>query len=158
MPALQELFHQKCAFCETRVGATSRPDLEQFRPKAGALDLEGERSPDHYWWLMFDWENLYPSCPACNRTKGSRFPVVGERAERGADAEATREEVWAERALLLDPCRDHPSDHLIFDSLGNVAAVPFEELAPEEQERFGEPTRGRVTIDHLRAQSTRPRP
>ncbi len=140
---LLELFHGKCAFCESRVGATARPDLEQFRPKGGSVGLEGERSPDHYWWLAFDWQNLYPACPACNRTKGGRFPVRGDRSP----LEATWDELRSENALLLDPCVDRPEEHLVFAADGAVAAVHLDDLPAEERDRFGTPTRGQVTID-----------
>jgi uncharacterized protein (TIGR02646 family) len=142
--ALVELFHNKCAFCESPLGATSRPDLEQFRPKRGAMNLDGQRSPDHYWWLAFDWNNLYPACPACNRTKGARFPV---KDNQRAPLEAGWEDLRSEPALLLDPCFDHPGQHLIFSRDGTVAAAHVDDLSPEERERFGTPTRGQVTID-----------
>lgn len=145
MPALLELFHGKCAFCESRIGVEGAPDLEQLRPKNGAVDLSGERSEEHYWWLALEWENLYPACQMCNRTKGPRFPVVGERAPLEADW--TR--VLEERSLLLDPCRDAPEEHLLFNEDGTVASAASEDLGEDERERYGRPTRGRVTIDTL---------
>jgi uncharacterized protein (TIGR02646 family) len=140
---LLELFHNKCAFCESRLGATGRPDHEHFRPKSGSVGLDGQRSPDHYWWLVFEWNNLYPSCPSCNRTKGARFPVRGERAPQ----ETPWNELGIELALLLDPCADRPEDHLVFLKDGTVAAVHVDDLPGEELNRFGTPTRGQVTID-----------
>ena len=70
-----EQFHGKCAFCESRVGVRGPSDLEQFRPKGGAVGLSGDRFPDHHWWLALYRENLHPACAACNRTKGIRFPI-----------------------------------------------------------------------------------
>ena len=140
---LLELFHGKCAFCESQVGATGRPDLEQFRPISGSVGLDGRRSPDHYWWLFSEWNNLYPACPACNRTKGARFPVRGERAPQ----ETPWAELRHELALLLDPCIERPEDHLVFLNDGTVAAVHVDDLPSEELDRFGTPTRGQVTID-----------
>ena len=145
IPTLMKLFNDKCAFCETRrLGLKGEPDLEHFRPKGGAVDLDGRRAPDHYWWLAFDWDNLYPACPFCNRSKGSRFPVKdGQRAPVNAGRSDLREEP----ALLLDPCLDLPEDHLVFAADGTVAAVHYDDLPTLEQQRFGTPTRGQVTID-----------
>lgn len=137
-----ELFHRKCAFCESSLMIGSW-ELEQFRPKGGSLSLFGERSPDHYWWLTFDWQNLFPVCGVCNRTKGNRFPVRGERAPLEADWVRLR----GENALLLDPCFDQPQEHLVFSPDGTVAATHVDDLAEIERQRFGTPTRGQVTID-----------
>ncbi|HKV34686.1 MAG TPA: AAA family ATPase [Pyrinomonadaceae bacterium] len=117
--ALVALFHSKCAFCEQRLGAADQPlDIEHFRPKNGAVDLDGKYSHDHYWWLAYEWFNIYLSCVECNKSKGPRFPVKGERAK----VQASEAEIRSEDALLLDPCADHPEDHLIFDRKGNVAS------------------------------------
>ena len=47
-PALVELFHGKCAFCESNVGTVAHADVEHFRPKSSALGIDGERSPAKY--------------------------------------------------------------------------------------------------------------
>lgn len=141
---LLELFHGKCAFCETQIETESDVDLERFRPETGAINSDGSRSSDHYWWLAADWRNLYPACPLCNRAKGSRFPVKDDqRSPLGAEWG----ELAKEPALLLDPCVDTPEDHLVFWSDGTVAAVHLDDLPEEEKTRFGTPTRGQVTID-----------
>ena len=139
---LVELFAGKCAFCESRVD-TGHWQAEQLRPKAGSIGLDGEPSPDHYWWIALDWRNLYLTCANCNRTRGSRFPVRGERAPLEADWSVLREE----NALLLDPCLDRPEKHLVFSADGSVAATHVDDLDQAELERFGTPTRGQVTID-----------
>jgi len=111
-------FNAKCAFCETPVVESSNPScMDSYRPKAGAIGLDGKQSPDHYWWLAYEWTNLYLACFVCNKMKGARFPVEGERAAARAGAEALR----AERPLLLDPCADYPEEHLLFDETGKVA-------------------------------------
>lgn len=125
---LEGLFHGKCAFCEMNYSAVSAMDIENFRPKAGAVGMDGKLSRDHYWWLAYEWFNLYPACPQCNRSKGSRFPVEGERAP----ILATEPELRKERALLLDPCFDYPECELIFNEEGVIAS---------------DSARGRKTID-----------
>lgn len=117
--ALFNSFKAKCAFCETPVVESSNPTfMDSYRPKVGAIGLEGKQSPDHYWWLAYEWTNLYLACFVCNKMKGGRFPVEGERAAARAGAEALR----AERPMLLDPCADRPEEHLLFDEAGKVAS------------------------------------
>jgi hypothetical protein len=119
MDPLLELFHGKCAFCETPLAGERSTDIVPFRPRFQSVNLDGAVEPLHYWWLSYQWENLYPSCPACSRMKGPRFPVEGPRAPA--------ETPWAElpereKALLLDPCRDEPERDLVFDETGAVAS------------------------------------
>ena len=80
--SLLELFHDKCAFCESKLGVSSQLDIDQFRPKAMAVNHDGSIDKPGYWWLAWEWSNLYPACPLCNRTKANRFPVVDRRAEQ----------------------------------------------------------------------------
>jgi hypothetical protein len=112
--ALEQLFHGKCAYCESAIGHISSIDVEHWRPK-GKIRT-GNGLVDGYWWLAGVWENLFPACPHCNRPtrheaadgsttagKGMRFPIAGGHAaapERGAE---DREE-----PLLLDPCTSDP--------------------------------------------------
>ncbi len=63
----------KCAYCEAPLTEQAML-VDRFRPASGALALDGSLSPDHYWWLAYAWENLYPSCAECQSFKGSRFP------------------------------------------------------------------------------------
>src|SRR5215213_10430056 len=58
--ALEELFFSKCAFCETNYSAVAKMDIENFRPRRGAIGVDGKLSPLHYWWLAYEWFNLYP--------------------------------------------------------------------------------------------------
>src|ERR1700752_593660 len=116
--ALARMFHSKCAFCESNYGASQPLGVENFRPKNGAVGLDGKLSRDHYWWLAYEWFNLYLACPECSKSKGSRFPVEGRRAS----IQAPEAKVRKEKALLLDPCFNHPEDHLIFELQGLVAS------------------------------------
>src|SRR6202451_2929259 len=115
--ALRELFHNKCAYCESSLHA-SFGDIDQFRPAR------------IYWWLFYDWDNMLLSCRVCNVAKADRFPIAGELAKppaRGA-------ELSAEQPVLLDPCTDHPEEHLVFKEMGDVVGLT---------------DRGLVTIDVL---------
>jgi energy-coupling factor transporter ATP-binding protein EcfA2 len=128
--AVFALFNGKCAYCETPYGAVAAVNVEHHRPKAGAIGLDGAFSPDHYWWLAYEWENLLPICPECARSKGSRFPVAKERAhdpQTGAD-------LLAEEPYLLDPRLEVPEEHIAFAEDGTAV---------------GRTDRGRVTIETL---------
>ena len=96
--------------------------VDRFRPASGALALDGSLSPDHYWWLAYTWENLYPSCAECQSFKGSRFPVREARAAPGTTGEALRDE----RPLLLEPRHDDPEQHLVYTEDGSVVSTTDE--------------------------------
>lgn len=127
---LFELFHEKCAYCESRFPGDPG-DVEMFRPKFGAINLDKTKSPDHYWWLCYEWENLYLSCRECNFAKGSKFPVLGDRGPLEASIKELRE---LETALLIDPCYDEPDEHLAFADDGGVSPIT---------------EKGRITIETL---------
>ena len=115
--ALRDEYAGKCAYCETPL-AEPATLVDRFRPSSGALALDGTLSPDHYWWLAYVWENLYPSCGECVSFKGSRFPVREPRAAPGTTGEALRDE----RPLLLEPRYDDAEQHLVFAEDGTVAS------------------------------------
>jgi hypothetical protein len=124
-PALAELFHGKCAFCESRLTTieTSESFTLHFRPTRDALNLDGTTSPAHYYWLAYEWQNMYPACAVCARNKRNMFPVRGSRGRPGSPVAVLERQ---ESRLLLDPCSDLPEEHLVFDDLGLVASVTRE--------------------------------
>lgn len=126
--ALEDLFHGKCAWCETPIGG-SAPEVDNYRPRHDATGLRGEIYSDLYWWLAYEWPNLYLSCVDCNRSKWTRFPIEDEKDRAVNPGEERRE-----RPLLLDPCSDFPERELIFGRDGRVVPAPDSE-------------RGRVTIE-----------
>jgi uncharacterized protein (TIGR02646 family) len=48
----------KCAFCEGILHLTSHDEIEHYHAKTVHPDL------------VFDWQNLFPACSLCNRSKG----------------------------------------------------------------------------------------
>lgn len=114
-PHLHKLFYGKCAFCENTIGLKEM-DIVWFRPKSDALGMKGQTDPEHYWWLAYEWDNLYAACRECGRHKGNRFPVRGGRAKKQATGEALKEE----KRLLLDPCDARPFIPLSFEPTGKV--------------------------------------
>ncbi|RYH00451.1 MAG: hypothetical protein EON58_00145 [Alphaproteobacteria bacterium] len=141
--ALGALFHGKCAYCEQPTDYVHRKNfLDRFRPIRGALGLDGHVAVDHYWWLAFDWENMYGACSRCNRAKGSRFPVEAQRAATGARGDALLDE----KSLLLDPCVDFPEKHLIFTRDGHVSG-----LTPQGQHTIEVLALNRIELVSLRS-------
>lgn len=114
---LRKLFNHKCAYCETRIRVRSDHEIDLFRPFSDAADLNSsEIDPEHYWWLAYDWENMYLACSDCNRSKRNLFPLKGTRAT----IETRYAELAEESPLLLDPCADNPSASLFFEKNGRV--------------------------------------
>jgi uncharacterized protein (TIGR02646 family) len=54
--ALRQISHEKCAYCEGRLGAQAGQEIEHYLPKANVN-------------LAFEWTNLLPSCGLCNQAK-----------------------------------------------------------------------------------------
>lgn len=131
--SLRKLFNNKCAYCESKINpAATTGDLDHFRPKSGARGYDKNFRTEHYWWLTYEWNNLYYSCPVCNRYKATWFPLNSEPAI----IRATYEEIiQKEKPLLIDPCNDEPNEYLTFDKEGN--AIPLNE-------------KGKVTIEILK--------
>lgn len=77
---LKNLYHNKCAYCETYV---SEPEIEHYRPKK---QINGVPRAKHkgYYWLAYEWTNLLPACHDCNKNgvKGNHFPVEGSRRNK----------------------------------------------------------------------------
>lgn len=131
--ALEEIFHRKCAYCETPLSEVGW-DVEHFRPKGRIAER-----PDHpgYYWLAYRWQNLYPSCVSCNQGrqdkptwdepvigdtagKADQFPVVDEALRVMSPAGVVAEE----NPLLFDPCADDPEQRFRYTPLGGIEADP----------------------------------
>ena len=128
--SLNSLFHGRCAYCESEI-AGAETSTARHRPRTFASSLNGTINEDHYWWLAYEWENLYHVCAQCNRSKGRRFPVEGTRSSA---SEPYASVLKQESALLLDPCHDDPNLHIAFNDDGLVVGLT---------------SRGQITIDIL---------
>lgn len=116
-PDLHTLFHRKCAYCESRVEIETL-QIDHFRPTNNAKDLRGATDRDHYWWLAYEWGNLYAACADCQKAKATMFPIAKGCARAKHDGD-----IRSESALLLDPCNDSPEEHLYFMESGSVTAA-----------------------------------
>lgn len=117
---LQKTFGNRCAFCETSV-EVEYPEIVHFRPATGCRGLKGEYHPEHYWWLAYEWRNLYLSCSMCSKFRRDLFPVQNEKYRgRLLDDWDTLQN---EKYLLLDPCVDNPEDFIAYDDYGLALAT-----------------------------------
>ncbi len=87
--ALRTIFHDKCAYCESKITHIAYPHIEHYRPK---------KKYPHY---TFAWQNLLLACAICNGAehKGDQFPL---------------EEADENKPLLINPCEDDPAQYLYF--------------------------------------------
>ncbi|MBO0699360.1 MAG: hypothetical protein J2P46_13270 [Zavarzinella sp.] len=110
--ALRAAQHGKCAFCESLFTHTGFGDVEHFRPKAGYQQREGERlRRPGYYWLAYDWDNLFYSCQLCNELfKRNYFPLKrpGRRARSHGD------DLGKEEPLLIHPSAQDPAVYIGF--------------------------------------------
>ena len=99
----------KCVFCEQPPGKSEMVD--HFRPLRDARALDGRIDRDFYSWLAYDFDNLILICRECAHSKGTSFPVFGERAPFIASLAEVRR---FEKPMLLDPYRDQIDQHFDF--------------------------------------------
>lgn len=106
---LWRMQHGKCCFCEQHC-EVKHETVEHFRPKTEASDdIHGKGTKRAgYWWLAYEFKNLYFCCRKCNTPKSSFFPL-----EPGALPLPPRALPWTarEQAILLDPAED-PEPHI----------------------------------------------
>lgn len=131
--ALEELSHQKCAYCESNITSGADWDVEHFRPKGRVI--ENDQHPGYYW-LAYEWTNLFPSCAHCNQSRKDRktfddpttLPAGGKVDQFPLANEATRamapgNSLTREKRLLIDPSHDEPEEHVSFGVDGSAIAV-----------------------------------
>jgi uncharacterized protein (TIGR02646 family) len=115
--ALIDAQHHKCCFCELLISDDG--DVEHFRPKQAYCQNPGEplRYPGYYW-LAYDWSNLYLACSACNqRHKRNLFPLDNPD-NRSSNH---RENLDREQPLLIDPGQDNPEDYICFQGVSAIS-------------------------------------
>jgi uncharacterized protein (TIGR02646 family) len=105
--------HGKCCFCEADFTANGYGDVEHFRPKGGFTTTpSGKLNRPGYYWLAYDWENLFFSCQICNqRFKKNYFPLETE-ADRATNHTANYRR---ENNLLIHPSLNEPAVHITFN-------------------------------------------
>lgn len=140
--ALRQLAGGNCAYCESKIGAVGAREVEHYRPKGGIANLPGHPG---YWWLAYRWDNLLPTCRDCNKslrqhivtagmTEAEVLKLQGKRAAtsfgkanqfdiRGPRAAGSGCNLDLEDALLIDPCRNDPSQHITWDFSAELTLI-----------------------------------
>lgn len=113
--ALRKIQNDKCCYCESKVpkDKTSHTDVEHFRPKKFAQQEKGaEKVYPGYYWLAYDWENLFLSCQICNGSYKKNFFPLFDPASR---ARSHHDDISREEPLLVNPGGpDDPRGHIRF--------------------------------------------
>lgn len=102
--------NKKCCFSEAKfVG--DYPHVEHFRPKKRVDILTtGERLFPGYYWLAYNWENLFLCKELINCSyKKNYFPLFDE-----TERNRTHHDTYIEQNILIDPSKENPRDHVIF--------------------------------------------
>lgn len=126
--ALSNIYHHKCAYCESTITHSAPLQVEHYRPKAevDAQDLLLGEIHKGYYWLGNEWSNLLLACQNCNGrgAKGIRFPIQGTRVLiHPADPlhfSIQHQSMLDEIPLLLNPELVDPLDHLQLDQSGQM--------------------------------------
>ena len=136
---LSRFQHGKCCFCERGRDANREADVDHFRPK---LAHNNKPAAEHngYWWLAYDWENLFFVCSTCNSAyKKNSFPLINEE-DRAFDKDS---DLSQERPYLLNPVLDNPEQFIIYDYTTNpLMPVPVSSANDNDD-------RGKKTIELL---------
>lgn len=135
--ALWRMQHAKCCFCEHEY-ERKWSTVEHFRPKTSVRRTKSGPRTLGYWWLAYEFENLYFCCSNCNNPKSDYFPLTFGTV---ALSESALPSAMTEQALIVDPGFDEPENHLTFARLPNGAY----RIAPRNGSM-----RGRATIDAAR--------
>lgn len=104
--------YEKCCFCEGKFKKFAHGDVEHFRPKGGYQQDEGETlQKPGYYWLAYDWDNLFFSCQICNQQyKKNFFPLTDPNAR----AKSHHNSIGAEDPVMVHPSDDDPEIHVSF--------------------------------------------
>lgn len=107
--ALTKAQYQKCCFCERK---TEIGDIEHLRPKSAYQQKEGESlSKPGYYWLAYEWENLFFCCEKCNRSyKRNLFPLADESKR----AKSHLDNINREEPLFINPEKENPEEFIKF--------------------------------------------
>ncbi len=115
--------HDKCFLCESKITHIDYGDVEHFRPKKAFRQSDDDNlNYPGYYWLAYDWENLFLACKLCNqRHKGNLFPLENP-AER---ANSHLLDLKTEKPLFINPSEENPEEFISFrvDEINGV--VPF---------------------------------
>jgi hypothetical protein len=110
--ALEVVHASKCCYCERLVTGFASAHVEHWRPKAYVQQTRGAvQERPGYFWLAYDWNNLFLSCDECNCKKGNLFPLA-DPDKRARNPQAP---LGNETPFFLNPGGPiNPREHIMF--------------------------------------------
>lgn len=110
--ALLNSQHGKCVFCESKIDHVDYGAVEHFRPKAGYKQkLKDDLQRPGYYWLAYEWDNLFYSCTICNEQyKKNLFPLKNP----GMRAKNHHDDITKEKPYYPDPSKEDPKNLIGF--------------------------------------------
>ncbi|MCU0325810.1 MAG: hypothetical protein MUF45_11250 [Spirosomaceae bacterium] len=130
---LIKIQHKKCCFCERYRPYARECDVEHFRPKGGyQVDESLPLIQPGYYWLAYDFSNLFYSCKTCNQAYKKNFFPLSDETKR---AKNHNDDLSLEESLLIHPEFDDPQNHITF----------VEEIAKP----INDSIKGKTTIKYL---------
>ncbi len=115
---LSDYQHGKCCFCERGRDSNGETDVEHFRPK-NAKNGKPAHGHNGYWWLAYNWDNLFFVCKECNsKFKGNKFPLVDEATRANNEAD----DLGSETPVFFCLIDENPEDYISYDW---VASIPL---------------------------------
>ena len=130
--ALWDMQNGRCCYCERYRDTMRESDIEHFRPKTECSDKNPSKPA--YWWLAYEWDNLFFGCRLCNQEyKKTQFPIRGTRAN------SPKDDLEAEDKFLINPAEENPEEFIDYDFADPLRVMPNGK-APNRQ-------RGNRTID-----------
>jgi hypothetical protein len=108
---LKKAQYKKCCFCE-KTQADEYGAVEHYRPKGAFKSIrKAKLKKPGYYWLGYNWDNLFFVCGPCNTKKGSLFPLIDETKR----VISHLGNINKESPLLLNPAgRKDPRKHIKF--------------------------------------------
>ncbi len=109
--ALKSRQYNKCCFSEAKFTG-EYPDIEHFRPK-GRVDIHGKKEKvfPGYYWLAFEWSNLFYCKAVINTTyKANFFPLYNED-----ERNRSHHDTFIEKSIFIDPSVEDPRKFIRFE-------------------------------------------
>ncbi len=125
----------KCCFCEAKIDHISFGDVEHFRPKAGWVQEKEKINQPGYYWLAYEWGNLFLSCQLCNQRHKKNFFPLADNTKRALSHE---HDISAESPVFIKPDVENPEKFIEFRE-----EIPF----PVEDNERGQQTICRLGLD-----------
>jgi len=108
---LEAVQFNKCSYSEAKFLGGVYPQVEHFRPKKMVDDYpSGSSHFPGYYWLAYDWSNLFFSMPLINCSyKKNFFPLEAPHQRNRNHLDS-----FVEFPTLIDPSIEDPRDHIYF--------------------------------------------